>query len=123
MSPTVVLAEPHAIARQGLTAVLESDPELRVVAADDREGALAASALHHASVLVISHRLLRHGGGDLRPIGPLPPQTRAIVLGLEVHPGFGRRATEAGADGYVIKDRADRDLVPLVHALLAATTS
>jgi two-component system response regulator DesR len=123
MSATVVLAEPHAIALSGLTAVLEADPELRVVAAADREAALAAIARHDANVLVISHRLLRRPDGGLQPIGPLPPDTRLIVLGFEVHPGFERRATEAGADAYVVKDRADRDLLPLVHELLAARSN
>jgi DNA-binding NarL/FixJ family response regulator len=79
--------------------------------------------VHHAPVLVISHRLLRQPGRAMQPIGPLPAGTRVIVLGLEVHPGFGRRASEVGADGYVVKDHADRDLVPLVHTLLAAAAS
>jgi two-component system response regulator NreC len=120
MTATVVLAEPHETARRALTAVLDCDPELGVVAAEDRQGALDAIAAHRAPVLVISHRLLRGNGSTLQPIGPLPAGTRVIVLGLEVHPGFGRQASAAGADGYVIKDRADSELVPLVHSLLAS---
>jgi DNA-binding NarL/FixJ family response regulator len=50
--------------------------------------------------------------------GPLPPGTRTIVLGLEDNPAYAAEARRVGAAGYVVKDRADVELQPAIHALL-----
>jgi DNA-binding NarL/FixJ family response regulator len=123
VASTVVVAEPHPGTCRALTAILEADGELRVVTATDRSAALRSVAVHHAGELLISHRLLLQPGASRSPLPPVPAGTRVIVLGLEVHPGFARQAAQAGADGYVIKDRADSELLPLLRTLLEETTA
>ena len=119
MSPTIVLAEPHPLARNALAALLEADPRFEVVTADDLPGALRAVARNQAAVLIVSRRLLERGPRGTRLPGPLPAATRTIVLGLEDDPAFAVDARRAGADAYVLKDRADVDLPVAIDALLA----
>ena len=119
MSPTIVLAEPHPLARGALTMLLEEDPRLTVVPVDDLAGALRAVARSGAAVLVVSRRLLKRSSRGMRLPGPLPTGTRTIVLGLEDDPAFAADARRAGADAYVLKDRADVDLPAAIDALLA----
>lgn len=117
-SSTIVLAEPHPLARRALALLLEDDPGLEVLAFGDLPDALRAVARSHAPVLLVSRRLLsRDGSGMLLP-GPLPSGTRTIILGLEDNPAYAAEARRVGAAGYVVKDRADVELPPAIHALL-----
>jgi DNA-binding NarL/FixJ family response regulator len=113
----IVLAEPHPIARQALSTLLQEDGELGVVATADLAGALRAVAEHRAPVLVVARGLLKGGPDGLSPLGPLPA-TRTIVLGLQDDPAFGREARRAGAAAYVVKDRAASELLAQVDAQL-----
>ena len=114
----IVLAEPHPIARQALSTLLQEDGELGVVATADLAGALRAVAEHRAPVLIVSRGLLKGDPEGLSPLGPLPAATRTIVLGLQDDPAFGREARRAGAAAYVVKDRADSELLAQVDAQL-----
>jgi DNA-binding NarL/FixJ family response regulator len=119
MSNTIVLAEPHPLARGALTMLLEEDPRLTIVPANDLAGALHAVERSGADVLVVSRRLLERSPRGMRLPEQLPTGTRTIVLGLEDHPAFAAEARRAGADAYVLKDRADVDLPAAVDALSA----
>ena len=117
---TIVLAEPHPLARRALALLLEDDPRLDVLAFGELPDALRAVARSQAPVLLVSRRLLaRDGSGMLLP-GPLPPGTRTIVLGLEDNPAYAAEARRVGAAAYVVKDRADVELPPAIHAALTS---
>jgi two-component system, NarL family, response regulator NreC len=118
MTVTVILAEPHPVARWALNALLEQDGSLEVVPVADLNEALRAVARHGAPLLIASRRLLERGPEGMRLPGPLPAGTRTIVLGLEDDPAFARDALRAGAAAYVIKDRADRELRAAIDALV-----
>lgn len=122
----VILADPHPVVRAALSALLLDDGGLDVIPAADLADALQAVARRSAPVLIVSRRLLDLGPEGMRLPGPLPPGTRTIVLGLEDDPAFAADALRAGAAAYVLKDRADRDLRPVIDALLeqpAVTTT
>lgn len=119
MTATVVLAEPHPLARRALSALLEEDTDLAVVVTADLASAVRAVSMRHAPVLIVARRLLERGARGLRLPGPLPACTRTIVLALEDEPAFAREARRAGAAAYVVEDRADRELRAHVDALLA----
>ena len=119
MTATVVLAEPHPLARRALAALLEEDTDLAVVVTADLASAVRAVSMRQAPVLIVARRLLERGAQGLRLPGPLPPYTRTIVLALEDEPAFAREARRAGAAAYVVEDRADGELRAHVDALLA----
>jgi CheY-like chemotaxis protein len=114
----IVLAEPHPIAREALSTLLQENGELGVVASADLAGALRAVAEHRAPLLIVARGLLERGPDGLSPLGPRAATTRTIVLGLQDDPAFGREARRAGAAAYVVKDRADSELLAQVDAQL-----
>jgi DNA-binding NarL/FixJ family response regulator len=115
----IVLGDPHPVARAALTALLEADGGLEVVATADLADALRTVARRRAPVLILSHRLLERGPEGIRLPSPLPGGTQTIIIGLQDDPAFAVDARRAGAASYVVKDRADRQLRAEVDALLA----
>ena len=46
------------------------------------------------------------------------PETRIVVLTMQIEPAFAREALRAGASGYVLKEAADEELVAAVRAAI-----
>jgi two-component system response regulator NreC len=117
----VVLAEDHQVVRRGLQLVLDSEPDLRVVAqAGDVVSARALVRQHAPEVLVLD--LTMPGGSSLEAIPALreeAPGTQIVVLTMEDDPALVRAARRAGALGYVLKESADADLVSAVRRAAA----
>jgi two-component system response regulator NreC len=113
----VVLAEDHRVVRRGLQLVLDSEPDLRVVAqAGDVSTARALVRQHAPEVLVLD--LSMPGGSSLEAIPTLreeSPDTQIVVLTMEDDPALVRAARRAGALGYVLKESAHADLVDAVR--------
>jgi len=117
----VLLAEDQAMVLGALAALLEIEPDMEVVgrARNGREAVQLALRLR-PDVLVADSEMPELGGieaaAEIRARG-LP--TRLVVLTTFARPGYLRRALEAGALGYLLKDApADRlaDAVRRVHA-------
>ncbi len=114
----VVVAEHHPQIRSGLRALLETDPATDVLA---ESGDLALTrqhvAGHRPDVLVLDLEL--RDGSSLHAIGEIrrdSPSTRIVALGADDTLGFARSALGAGASGFVLKDRADEELIDAVAA-------
>ena len=121
---TVVLADDHVIVRDGIRMVLESEPDMEVVAeASDTEEAVRYALGHKPSVLVLD--LNMPGGSSLEGISKIheaSPATRVIVLTMQSEPAFARHALQAGASGYVVKHSAANELVEAIRVSLAGDT-
>lgn len=120
-SVRVVLAEDHRVVRRGLQLVLDSEPDLAVVAqAGDVSEARSLVRTHEPDVLVLD--LSMPGGSSLEAIPKLrteAPSTQIVVLTMEDDPSLVRAARRAGALGYVLKESADTDLVDAVRRAAA----
>lgn len=104
--------------------VLDLEEDVRVVGeAADVEGALALTRAHQPRVVVLD---LNMPGEPTLPAIPrfleAAPGTAVLVLTMEAEPGFARRALSAGARGYVLKDRAETELIEAVRAVIAGRT-
>jgi two-component system response regulator NreC len=121
---TVVLADDHEIVRHGIRMVLESEPDIEVVAeAGDAESAARYVLGHHPSVLVLDLNMPGQPSIEAIPtIQEASPETAIVVLTMQSEPGFARQALQAGARGYVIKHAAARELVDAVRAAVAGDT-
>jgi two-component system, NarL family, response regulator DesR len=117
----VVLAEDQAMVLGALAALLEIEPDLCVVARG-RDGveALALVREHAPDVLLTDIEMPGLTGlelaAELRRDGS---RTRVVILTTFARPGYLRRALEAGAAGYVLKDTPSEklaDAVRRVHA-------
>ena len=120
----IVLADDHAMIRSGLRRVLDSEPDLAVVAeAADVEAAIRETQTHQPDALVVD---LNMPGAPTLPAIPrfleASPGTAVIVLTMDGEPAHARRALRAGARGYVLKDAADTELVEAVRAVVNGRT-
>ena len=115
---SIVLADDHTLVRTGLRLLLEAEPDLEVVSeAGEVEATVRTVRGHKPDVLVLD--LNMPGGSSLDAIATVQeasPGTRVVVLTMQGEPAFARRALQAGALGYVLKEAADDELVAAVRA-------
>ena len=113
----VVLAEDQAMVRGALAALLSIEPDIDVIATyADGEQALRAIGQHQPTVLVTDIEMPRLTGLDLAArVKELYPATRVVILTTFARPGYLRRALEAGAYGYLLKDRPSSELADAVR--------
>ena len=114
---TVVLADDHAVVRKGLRLLVDAEPELRVVAeAGTLPDALRMARAHRPAVVVLD--LNMPGGSSLEAIPTMleqSPATAIVVLTMQDEPSFARRALQAGALGFVLKEAADDELLGAIR--------
>jgi two-component system response regulator NreC len=114
---TVVLADDHAVVRKGLRLLLDAEPGLRVVAeAGTVPDALRMARAHRPAVIVLD--LNMPGGSSLEAIPTIleqAPTTAIVVLTMQNEPSFARKALQAGALGFVLKEAADDELLGAIR--------
>jgi two-component system response regulator NreC len=112
---TVVIADDHAVVRKGLRLLLDAEPGLRVVAeAGTVPDAIRMARAHRPAVLILD--LNMPGGSSLEAIPEITAGTTAIVvLTMQDDPSFARQALQAGANGFVLKEAADDELLLAVR--------
>jgi two-component system response regulator DesR len=113
----VVLAEDQAMVLGALAALLELEPDIAVVAsAANGRDAHSAVLLHKPDVLVTDIEMPQRTGLELAAdLKTAYPATRTIILTTFARPGYLRRALDAGARGYLLKDRPASELADAVR--------
>ncbi len=120
-----VLAEDQTMVRGALAALLELEPDIRVIgqAANGREAYRLVQSLQ-PDVLVTDIEMPEMTGLELAAaLKQVDSKTRIVILTTFARPGYLRRALDAGARGYLLKDRPASELaeaVRRVHAGLRA---
>ena len=132
---TVGLVDDQELVRAGLAMVVDSQPDLRVVAqAGDGDEAVASPALRGADVVLMDVRMPRMSGieatrqlvGDRPPGGPGPRVVVLTTFDLDEHV---LDAVHAGASGFLLKDSPPEvllDAIRTVHrgdAVIAPSTT
>lgn len=112
----VLLADDHALFRDGLRLILErAGHEVAGEAADGHEACKLARTLHpDIAVLDLSMPLL-NGIDVARELRRLAPGTKAILLTMYADRAYVLRALKAGAKGYVLKSQVSEDLVRAIR--------
>jgi two-component system response regulator NreC len=108
----LLLVDDHAVLRQGLRRLLDSEPDMEVVAesADGNEVA-ALVALHRPDIVVLDLAMDGLDGlSTLRRLRDLGIACKVLVLTVHRDRGCLREVLEAGAMGYLVK-QADADEV------------
>jgi two-component system response regulator NreC len=116
---TIVIADDHAVVREGLRMMLEAEPGLAVVGeASDLDETRVLLCERTPAVLVLDVHL---GGevslGRLSELRSASPATAVIVLTMDDDPGFAQQAWSAGAKGYVLKEASSRDLLRAIRTV------
>jgi DNA-binding NarL/FixJ family response regulator len=118
-APTrILLADDHALVRRGVRLILESEPDLTVVAeAGDGAEAVALARSHEIDLAVLDVAMPRMTGLQAaREISRRPAAPRILLLSMYDSDQYFFEALKAGACGYVLKSVADRDLVAACRA-------
>jgi len=113
----VVVAEDQSMVLGALAALLDIEPEIEVVgqARDGRE-ALALVRQHNADVLLTDIEMPVMTGLELTAeVARNQPTTRVIILTTFARSGYLRRALDAGASGYLLKDSPAEELANAVR--------
>jgi two-component system response regulator DesR len=113
----VVVAEDQAMVLGALAALLETEPDIAVCArAANGRQALEAIAKHKPGILVTDIEMPGMTGLALAAeVRDRYPQTRVVILTTFARPGYLRRALDAGAKGYLLKDRPAAELADAVR--------
>lgn len=113
----VILADDHHTVRRNLRLLLDREEDVEVIAeAADITTVLRHVPTHVPHVLVLDLRLPNGSGIEaIRRLRSEVPETEIVVLTMEESPAFAHRALEAGAIGFVLKDKADDELPAAVR--------
>ena len=117
----ILLADDHAILREGIRALLEDQPDMAVVseAADGRRAVeLACQQRPDVVVMDIGMPLL-NGLEATRQIKRDCPQVAVLILTMHDNEEYVSQSLEAGASGYVLKRAASSELVMAIRAVAA----
>lgn len=113
----VALCDDHAVVRSGLRRILEAEADLEVVGeAGSVKEAVALAADSRPDVFVMDVGLPDGSGiNATAEVLRVSPATRVLVLTVHDDIAYLRRAFEAGAVGYLVKEAADIELVLAVR--------
>ncbi len=117
---TIMLADDHPIIREGVRALLETDPDFHIVG----ETGNGLEAVHLAEtlrpdVLVLDLQMPGLNGLDvMREVSKRSPDTRVVVLSVLAQETQVMDALRAGALAYVCKDSEVADLIMAVKVVL-----
>ena len=123
MSPprvNVLLADDHAVLREGLKVLLDAETDFRVVAeASDGAEAVSAALAGDVDLAILDVAMPRLTGIQAaRQLAEHRPNLRTLILSMHDNEQFFFEALRAGASGYVLKSSAHEDLVPACRAAL-----
>ena len=116
----ILVADDHALVREGLKRVVDHEPDLAVVA----EAADGAEAVERALDPSIDLAILdvsmprKTGLQAARELSRRRPQLRTLILSMYENEQFLFEALKGGACGYVLKSGADDDIVDACRAAM-----
>lgn len=112
----VVIAEDQTMVLGALAALLEMEGDISVVAqARNGREALEAVLAHRPDVFLTDIEMPELTGLDVADILKNHPATRVIIVTTFARSGYLRRALDAGASGYLLKDMPAKDLANAVR--------
>ncbi len=121
MGIRILLADENQIARQGLRALLEREPDLEVVAEAGTGRNLIQLVREMVPDLVITDLAMPdlHGVEAIRQMLAIAPGIKVLALSLYEDRRFVVNVLRAGATGYILKDCAFEELVKAIRTAAA----
>ena len=118
---SVVLADDHVVVRQGLRALLESDPNI-VITGEAANGLEAVDMVTRRKPTVLITDLMMPGLDGLaiaQKLSRLKLNTRVIILSMYGDQAYVLTALNNGAAGYVLKESCGAELFQAIREVVA----
>src|SRR6202142_1724989 len=115
----ILLADDHAMVRQGFKMILSAQPDMEIVgeAGNGREAVELAEKLQPDLVIMDVTMPELNGIEATRRLVSIAPRARGLALSMHKDSVYVREILRAGARGYLLKDSADADLIAAVRAV------
>jgi DNA-binding NarL/FixJ family response regulator len=116
----ILIADDHAIVRSGLRKVIDSKPDLEVVAeAEDGAEAVDKALKDEVDLAILDVSMPRMTGIQATAeLHKRKPALKTLILSMHDSEQFLFEALKAGASGYVLKSGADTDIVDACRAAM-----
>jgi len=116
---TVILADDHAILRDGLRFLLEAAGDIQIISmAANGQEAVEQAQVYCPDVIVMDISMpVMSGIEATKHICKICEHTKVAILSMHHTAEYIQRALEAGAVGYLLKDSAGAELVAAIRAL------
>src|SRR5215211_2047820 len=116
---TVILADDHAILRDGLRFLLEAAGDIEIVStAANGQEVVEQAQLYCPDVIVMDISMLVMSGIEAtKHICKICEHTKVAILSMHHTTEYIQRAMEAGAVGYLLKDSAGAELVAAIRTV------
>jgi two-component system response regulator NreC len=118
-SVRIILVDDHAVLRDGVRMVLESQPGFKVVGtADNGVDAVELAGDLQPDIAVLDVAMPNMNGLEAtRAIKERCPNTRVVILSMYDNEEYLREALRAGASAYVLKRAAAKELVGAIQTV------
>lgn len=120
----VLLADDHAVVREGLKALISAEPGMELVGeASDGRVALELTAELDPDVVVVDVSMPELNGSEVTAqLRAVRPDRKVLALTVHEDRGYMRQLLRAGAAGYVLKRAAPSELVQAIRAVAGGGT-
>jgi len=120
----ICIVDDHPVLRRGLSALIDSEPDLVVVGeADNSKAALEALQETRPDLAIVDLVLQGGDGLDLvKQIKALHPAIPTLVLSMHDEATYAVRSLRAGARGYVNKQQLDDTVLLAIRKILSGDT-
>ena len=117
----IILVDDHTLVREGVSRLLEAQPDIRVMGSfGDGYAAIRFAAREEPDVAIVDIAMPHASGIDItRELRRASPETHVLVLSMHSNPEYVHQALLAGALGYVAKESAGPVLVEAIRAVHA----
>src|SRR3979490_1919580 len=124
MPTRVLLADDHALIRQGLKALLEKQGFQVVCEASEGQEALRSVEKTQPDVAIVDISMpVLNGVDTARELKKSAPKTKVILLTQHDEDQYVTEALRAGVKGYVLKRQAAEDLVHAIQEVCRGSVS
>ena len=124
MAVKILLADDHEVVRQGLRTILKARPDWEIIGeAENGQQAIDSVRDLKPDVVILDITMpVTSGLESTQAICNLRLGTHVLIFTMHDSRSLVKAVRKAGADGYVLKSRAARDLIRAVEAMLGGGT-
>ncbi|MCQ2582307.1 MAG: response regulator transcription factor [Treponema sp.] len=124
MEHTVIIIDDHPLFSRGLSQLIESQKIYKVVGTSkDRMEALSLLNQITPELAIVDLNLGNEDGLELiKDISAIHPHTKVLVLSMHDERYFAERALKAGANGYIMKEEAESQVMNAIQTVMSGET-